>query len=440
MDDPLIDSLLRAVAAQPEDVELRVHLAQQLADRGRVDEAVAQAGAVLSAQPTHPGALAVIREATARTTPPSSPPPRQGEATLGAAAANGSSQADPAPRDVPADDGGELVEPAEPVGFDWGAAEAQVDDIVGPQFVDGEEPLAPDGPPVGNLAGTDETVRLSDVAGLEDVKERLQMAFLGPLSNPDLARLYGATGRGGLLLYGPPGCGKTFVARALAGEIGASFLSVSVADVLDMWVGSSERNVHELFAFARRNQPCVIFLDEVDALGLKRSQSRNMAIRGATNQLLLELDGAGSANDGVFVLAATNTPWDVDEALRRPGRLDRTVFVPPPDARARAAIFRTNLSNRPVENIDLADLARRSSGLSGADIAHVVSTAAERTMAVALRDGRPVMVDMSALDAALSEVKPSVGPWFETARTVVQFGNRDGSFDELATWMRRNKP
>src|SRR5581483_7199199 len=128
---------------------------------------------------------------------------------------------------------------------------------------------------------------------------------------------------GGLLMYGPPGCGKTFIARALAGEMGAHFLAVSLADVLDMWIGQSERNVRELFNIARRSAPCVIFLDEVDALGQKRSQLRNSAARGTVNQLLSEMDGMQSTNDGVYVLGTTNHPWDVDVALRRPGRFDR---------------------------------------------------------------------------------------------------------------------
>lgn len=128
-----------------------------------------------------------------------------------------------------------------------------------------------------------------------------------------LRRLYGKSLRGGLLLYGPPGCGKTFVARAVAGELGAKFLSVSVNDVLDMWIGNSERNMHEVFETARRQAPCVVFLDELDALGGKRSRTHSSGMRNTVNQLLTELDGVdAAANEGVFVLGATNVPWDVD--------------------------------------------------------------------------------------------------------------------------------
>ena len=132
------------------------------------------------------------------------------------------------------------------------------------------------------------------------------------MRNPELRRLYRKDLRGGLLLYGPPGCGKGFIARALAGELGAGFLSVSIHDVLDIWVGKSEQNLHEIFVSARRNAPTVIFFDEIDALGRKRSQLSNDAMRTTVNQLLSELDGIDSAaeNQNVFALAATNHPWE----------------------------------------------------------------------------------------------------------------------------------
>ena len=182
-------------------------------------------------------------------------------------------------------------------------------------FVDGSTedpgPSAYDVEPAG--------VRLADVGGLTEVKKRLEASFLAPLRNPELRALYGKSLRGGLLLYGPPGCGKTFLAKAVAGELGASFLHVSLADVLDMYIGQSERNVKELFEVARTSAPCVLFLDELDAIGGKRSLNRSSGARTTVNQLLTELDGVGSDNEGVFVLAATNHPWDVDPALRRPG-------------------------------------------------------------------------------------------------------------------------
>ena len=229
-----------------------------------------------------------------------------------------------------ADDGAAETRDDVTEGYDWSQAENELRDVLPAMFV-GEESVS---------AGLDEAsaydaehtgLTLADVAGLDEVKKRLEAAFLAPMRNPELRKLYGKSLRGGLLLYGPPGCGKTFIARAVAGELGARFITVSFADLIDMFVGRSERNIHELFEVARRNAPCVVFLDEVDAIGQKRSQLRNTPMRSAVNQLLLELDDVASDNTGVFLLAATNHPWDVDSALRRPGRFDRTLLVLPPD-------------------------------------------------------------------------------------------------------------
>src|SRR3954447_15630251 len=200
--------------------------------------------------------------------------------------------------------------------------------------------------------GTDDerpVLTLDDVGGLEPVKERLRSAFLAPLENPALRRMYGKSLRGGLLLWGPPGCGKTFIARATAGELGARFVGVGLHDVLDMWLGESEHNLHAIFEDARAKAPTVLFFDEVDALGRKRGQLRhNAGLREVVVQFLAELDSFGNDNEGVFVLAATNHPWDVDTALRRPGRFDRMQLVLPPNLEARKAILAFHLRERPV--------------------------------------------------------------------------------------------
>src|SRR5690606_35394784 len=141
-----------------------------------------------------------------------------------------------------------------------------------------------------------------------------------PMRNPQIAKAFGKSLRGGLLLYGPPGCGKTFIARAIAGELKASFISVTISDILDKYMGESEANIANAFARARELAPAVLFFDEVDAIGGKRSKMGNWAgMRNVVNQMLTEMDGVGSDNDGLFVLAATNHPWDVDSALLRPG-------------------------------------------------------------------------------------------------------------------------
>lgn len=274
---------------------------------------------------------------------------------------------------------------------------------------------------------------------MQEIKDRLEAAFLAPMRNPELGRLYGKSLRGGLLMYGPPGCGKTFIARAVAGELGASFMSVSINDVLDMWMGNSERNMHEVFETARRQAPCVLFLDEVDALGAKRSRMHHGGMRNTVNQLLTELDGVDGANEGVFVLAATNVPWDVDIALRRPGRLDRTLLVLPPDAPAREAILRYHLRDRPIESVDLGKLVKVTEDLSGADLAHLCESASERALLDSTRTGTVRMINMKDLLAAAKEVRPSTDPWFASARNVAMFANEGGMYDELLAYLKRKR-
>ena len=225
----------------------------------------------------------------------------------------------------------------------------------------------------------------------------------------------------------------------MAGELGARFITVSFADLIDMFVGRSERNIHELFEVARRNAPCVVFLDEVDAIGQKRSQLRNTPMRSAVNQLLLELDDVASDNTGVFLLAATNHPWDVDSALRRPGRFDRTLLVLPPDGQAREGVFRYHLRDRPVAGIDLGKLSKLTDGYSGADIAHICETAAEQALLDSVQRGEPRLIGQADLEAAVREVRPSLGTWFETARNVALFANEGGAYDDLVAYLRKRR-
>ncbi|HEX4473258.1 MAG TPA: AAA family ATPase [Nocardioides sp.] len=408
-EDALISSLGAAVEAAPEDVPLRVHLAELLLTAGRSDEAIQHAAAALAVDPGARAARDVMQRAMSPGAGGIEPEPSPGSAVPGKPPAQGGA------------------------GFDWKEAEQELGEVAPPMFADDsqddtEEP-AYDVERVG--------VRLADVGGLKQVKDRLNASFLAPLNNPQLRKLYGKSLRGGLLLYGPPGCGKTFLAKAVAGELGAQFLHVSVADVFDMYIGNTERNLHELFETARSSAPCVLFLDELDALGVKRTLTRNSGTRTSVNQLLTELDGVGSENEGVYVLAATNHPWDVDPALRRPGRLDRMLLVLPPDQEAREAIFRTHLRDRPIASIDTKKLAKRTDGFSGADIAHVVDSASEVALLDSVNTGVPRMITMADFEQALGEIRPSIGAWMETARNVALFANANGEYDELAAYIRK---
>ena len=438
----LLESLRKAVSALPDDHGLRLHLASQLLAAGLRAEAVSHLGAVLQADPANATALSMLAglgAPTAAAPPAAADPGPAGRDRPGPGpAGDDSGTAPPVPGMKPLMEGRPPAAGPDQPGFDWARAEADLGAVLPPMFVtaDGAAagPQAPASPDAGRPA-----LCLADVAGLAEVKDRLEAAFLAPMRNPELRRLYGKSLRGGLLLYGPPGCGKTFIARALAGELGASFITVSFADVIDMYTGQSERNIQELFATARRSAPAVLFLDEIDALGHRRSQLRSTSVRSAVNQLLLELDDVSGGNDGVFVLAATNHPWDVDSALRRPGRLDRTLLVLPPDEPAREAVFRFHLSGRPVAGIELRALASMTAGYSAADIAHVCESAAELALLDSVRTGTARLIGQDDLVTAAGQIRPSLRPWFESARNVALYADEGGGYDELAAYLKRHK-
>ncbi len=426
IDPALIAALQAALAADPGQLPVRRHLAGLLLTAGRAAEALAEARLVLASEPADREAMAVAATAAEAVGDGAAAGFRQLLAALG-----GPPEA--APREAP--------EPRSPT-----------DSPVPPR----ETPPSGDEPSRrvqlrlvrGDDLGSDElteeaeepTVTLADVAGLEAVKRRIELAFLAPLRNPELGRLYRKTMRGGLLLYGPPGCGKTFLARALAGELRAKFFSVGLSQVLDMWLGQSEKNLHELFETARRQAPSVLFVDEIDALGRKRSLMRHAAAMSTVvNQFLAEMDGMEGRNDGLFVLAATNQPWDVDPALRRPGRLDRTILVLPPDRPARTAILAYHLRDRPAGEVDLAAIAGRTEDYSGADLAHLVEVATELALEDSLASGTPRPITDQDLKRALKEVRPSIRPWLESARNFALFANEGGVYDDLVVYLRERR-
>ena len=179
-----------------------------------------------------------------------------------------------------------------------------------------------------------------------------------------------------------------------------------------------------------------MFFDELDALGRKRSLTRNSG-HGAINQLLAELDGMNQSNEGVFVLAATNHPWDVDTALRRPGRLDRTLLVLPPDAPAREAVLNFHLRGRPVDGtVDVTSIAKQTVEFSGADVAHLVESAAELAMEESLETGNIRSISQTDFKRALREVKPSTRSWFEIAKNYALFANDGGTYDDLLEYLK----
>ncbi|MGY8671984.1 MAG: ATP-binding protein, partial [Verrucomicrobiia bacterium] len=232
------------------------------------------------------------------------------------------------------------------------------------------------------------------------------------------------------------GCGKTHLARATAGEIDASFISVGINDVLDMWIGNSERNLHALFEQARQNAPCVLFFDEVDALGASRTDMKQNAGRMLINQFLAEFDGVDASNEGVLILAATNAPWHLDAAFRRPGRFDRIIFVPPPDTPARASILELQCAGKPLDKVDYPHLAKKTEGFSGADLKAVVDIAIEDKLREAMKSGIPKPMNTKDFVRAAKQQRATTKEWFATARNYALYSNQGGIYDDILDYLK----
>ncbi|MCG8586206.1 MAG: ATP-binding protein [Pirellulales bacterium] len=279
-------------------------------------------------------------------------------------------------------------------------------------------------------------IDFNDVGGMDDLKEEIRVKVIYPLEHPELYQAYGKAAGGGVLMYGPPGCGKTHLARATAGEIKAGFIAVGISDVLDMWIGNSEKNLHALFDQARRNAPCVLFFDEVDALGGRRSDAASGGARKLVNQFLSEMDGVDASNEGVLILAATNAPWHVDAAFRRPGRFDRVLFVPPPDRAARAEIAKIHCRGKPVADVDFDQIARKTDDFSGADLGAVIDTAIENKLREAIKaGGKPKPLSGKDFLAAAKKLKPTTREWFSTARNYALYSNQGGTYDDVLKYL-----
>jgi transitional endoplasmic reticulum ATPase len=279
-------------------------------------------------------------------------------------------------------------------------------------------------------------VTFDDIGGMESVIERIRMNIIYPFKNPEVFQKFKKKPGGGILMYGPPGCGKTHIARATAGECGAVFIAIAITDILSKWLGESEQRLHQLFEMARRRAPSVIFIDEIDAIGVSRADASSV-MAPLVNVLLTEMDGIGQRNENLMVLAATNTPWRVDSALRRPGRFDRVLFVPPPDEPAREAILKICLRNLPAEPLDLGKIARMTDRYSGADLRAVVERASEKAIFEEMKTGRAGKLTQRLLAEAVKESRPSTNEWLETARSYATYSNRAGLYDDLVSYFEK---
>lgn len=284
-----------------------------------------------------------------------------------------------------------------------------------------------------------EQVRFADVGGMEDLKKMLRLHIIEPFLRPSLFARFKKQGGGGILLYGPPGCGKTMIARAIANECNASFVSVGISEVLNMWMGESERNLAQLFEKARAQKPCVLFFDELDALAFSRSKAHSEHSRTIVNEFLSQLDGFERDNRDVLFLAATNMPWDVDQAMKRTGRFARQLFVPPPDAEARKHIIALKLRDIPVEGVDIDALVDATPHFSGADIDGVIDLAKESAIHDILAGNPERPIGPADIAYALENMQPSTVDWLKTARNLVRYAGSDDSYRDVEKYLKKTK-
>lgn len=284
-----------------------------------------------------------------------------------------------------------------------------------------------------------ERIRFADIAGLEDLKRTVRLQIIEPFLRPGLFAKFKKRAGGGVMLYGPPGCGKTMLARAVATECRAEFMSIGISDVLNMYIGESERNLAAIFEKARHSRPCVLFFDEIDALAFARSKAQSEHTRQVVNEFLSQLDGFGADNQEVLILAATNMPWDVDSAMKRPGRFSRQVFVPPPDEAARAHIVQLKLHGVPHEGVDEQAIAKATPHFSGADIEGLVETAKDFALEDHVTHNIERSITQQDLLRAAKEARASTLDWLRTARNLVKYAGADDSYGEVERYLKTHK-
>ena len=397
---PVVVSLLAAIEARPDDVPLRLHAAALLLEHGSPALAIAQCSAVLQLEPANAEAIDLLTRATGRLAPdqPSEPQRRPGgRVRLGQRRGRGRRHRRARVR-RPERRGAAVDEPEEA-----GLRLRRRRGHGGRQAAPGDDVLRADAQPGAEDALRQEPLGRAAALRAARVRQDVPRARRGGRARSELLR--------GL-------------ARRRARHVDRLERAQPARDLRGR----------------RRNTPCVLFLDEIDAIGQKRSHLRsNAAMRGTVNQLLSEMDSVGSNNDGVFILGATNHPWDVDTALMRPGRFDRLLLVVPPDEAAREAIVRYHLRGRPLEGIDARKLARPDRELLGRRSRTPLRQRGRAGPARLHLERRRQADPDERLRAGLREVKPSTGPWLEDARNVVMFANEAGRFDELLHYLKARK-
>ena len=274
------------------------------------------------------------------------------------------------------------------------------------------------------------TITFDDIGGLEELKAEIRLKIIEPFAHPDLFHYYGKKAGGGILMYGPPGCGKSLIAKATAAEAGAQFIHVKSSDLKSKFVGETEKNIEELFERSREQTPTIIFFDEFESIGSDRSDAPAHD-KSAVAQLLTEMDGMDAKEGQILLLAATNEPWSVDAALRREGRFGTTLFIPPPDVASRQEILEIILAKRPTLDIDYKKLAELTEGFSGADLKAVCEMATDIPLKESLETGTKREIRMDDLMTAIKNTKSVLRQWFAKAAEQVRRRKLEEEFGEL---------
>jgi SpoVK/Ycf46/Vps4 family AAA+-type ATPase len=292
---------------------------------------------------------------------------------------------------------------------------------------------APRSPVVVSMSGSSQT-RFVQIAGLSNLEQVLRREIVEPFLRARLSQHFTQHARGGVVLYGPPGCGKTMLARAIATECDASFTAIGVRDVLSP-IGESRHKLVAAFEKARDEKPAVLLFDEIDAFADSRSCTNSVQLRATVDEFLNQLDGRNGTNEGLLILGATSQPWEVDEAMIRPGRFERRIFVPPPDVIARRELFEIELRDVPVGAIDTATLARKAAHYSGADIKSVIETAKQSAIARAMSLNDETRLEQVDLLEALDASGSTTIAWLDTARHRVNFGGASKTYAAVEKYL-----